>query len=285
MTAGIETVLAVGATTLYGAASVLAVLSLVRPGARRERGALLLLAGGALPLLAVLVIRGIRAGCIPSFGWFDALACYTMAATGVYLFTMARRYTPGIAGLIIPYLTAILLCGTPALRPEVGPPPSAQGLWLALHVVAAFTAYAVFTLGSVLAAAYLVQDHNLKHKYFGAVWERLPSLEALDHLMSRLMGLAFLLLSVSIILGFVLVHRTGGGDEWFTDPKVAATLATWVLFAVLVHMRASADRHGRGVALVTVAGLACLLFAFVGVHLIADSVHAFLQIRMGLTGP
>jgi ABC-type uncharacterized transport system permease subunit len=133
--------------------------------------------------------------------------------------------------------------------------------------------------------AYLVQDYNMKQKKFGPVWERLPSLETLDHLMSRLVGMAFLLLTLSVVLGCGLVHRAGGGDRWITDPKVAAVAAVWILFAVLVHMRASADRHGRGVAILTVAGLAVVLFAFIGVHFVADSLHAFLSVRGGMGGP
>jgi len=161
---------------------------------------------------------------------------------------------------------------------KAGPPPSTQNLWLALHVILAFAGYALLSLASVLAAVYLVQDRNLKHKRFGLVWERLPALETLDHLMGRQLGLGFLLLTGSILLGITLVWRNGGGEEWFMDPKVGATAVTWILFAVLVHMRASVGRHGRNMAVVTIAGLLCLLFAFIGVHLVTDSVHGFVGI-------
>ena len=136
---------------------------------------------------------------------------------------------------------------------------------------------------SITAAVYLVQDNNLKHKRFGVVWERLPSLETLDVAMSRLVGVALVMLTVSIILGFALVRTSGGGDEWYTDPKVAATVVTWILLAIFVHMRASSGRHGRGIALMAVIGLACLLFAFIGVHLVSSSTaHTFLQVRAGV---
>jgi len=133
-------------------------------------------------------------------------------------------------------------------------------------------------LAGVLASAYLVQDRNLKHKRFGLVWERLPALETLDHLMGWQLGLGFLLLTGSILLGITQIWRNSGGGEWLTDPKVGATAVTWILFAVLVHMRASAKRHGRNMAVVTIAGLLCLLFAFIGVHLVTNSVHSFVGI-------
>ena len=285
MTASLETVLAIGGTATYGAAAAFAVASLVRIRQGHERIASVLLAGGALLLLAMLGLRAFHAGGVPSFTQFDALAAYALALSCAYLLLTVFRHTRGIGALLIPYATLMLVCGLSALGLKAGSPPPVQGPWLMLHVLTAYAAYGAFTLASINAAAYLVQDSNLKHKRFGAVWERLPSLEALDHVMSRLMGVAFLLFTVSIVLGFVLVRVSGGGDEWFTDPKVAATVAAWILLAIFVHLRASSDRHGRGIAVMAVAGLAGLLFAFIGVHWVAHTVHDFLRITPGVHGP
>ena len=269
----------------YLAAALLAVIPLRHRRPRGERACLVLLGAGALALGGVLVWHGIRAGALPAFTRFEALTGYTLAVTLVYLLLMAFRPTRGLSTFIIPYLLAVLTCGFSAVAAAAGPAVPLQGPWLVLHVASACAAYAVFTLTSLLAAAYLVQDHNLKHRRLGPLWERLPPLETLDHVMSRLAGLAFLLFTVAIMAGFILVRQGGGAEAWITDPKVVATLATWLLFGAIVHMRANADRHGRGVALLTVAGLACMLFAFVGVHLVADSVHAFLLLRGGPVGP
>ena len=84
-----------------------------------------------------------------------------------------------------------------------------------------------------------------------------------------------------MLLGITMVWQNGGGEEWLTDPKIGATVLTWILFAILVHMRSGAGRHGRNLAVVTIAGLLCLLFAFVGVHLVTDSVHGFAGILPG----
>lgn len=284
MTLPFEVVLAVVGLLLYGAASVLAVASLVRAGVRHDRPALALFVAGALCLLAVILIRLFRVGVVPSFTRFDGLACYAVAMSAVYLLVNTRRATRGIAGLLFPFLALVVLGAVTAVGMTAGASPELQSPWLVFHVFAGYAAYAVSSLASLYAAAYLMQDHNLKHKCFGPVWEKLPSLERLDLVMSRLVGLAFLLLTVSAVLGGMLVHRSGGSESWLTDPKVAAVAALWILFAVLVHMRAHAGRHGRGVAILTVAGLVFVLFAFVGVHLVSDTVHAFLVLRAG-SGP
>jgi len=277
----VEPVLAIGGVICYVLASVVSVVSLVKVDSRRNQTGAACLALGSTLLFLVIVIRVVNAGCMPSFNLFDCLAWYVLALSAVYLLANTRRSMRGVAGILFPFMAFILLCGIMAQGVNPGMPPAPQGPWLVLHVIAGYTAYAVFSLASLNAAAYLIQDYNMKKRHFGPVWETLPSLEILDRVMSLLVGIAFLLLTISVILGCVLVYRTGGGERWIADPKVAAVAAVWILFAVLVHMRASADRHGRGVALLTVAGLVVVLFAFVGVHYIAPSLHAFIKVREG----
>lgn len=280
-----ETILVIIGIAFYSAASILALVALLRPGERRDRGELILLAGGVLIFLAVMVMRLFKAGCMPSFNRFDGLTWYALAMSATYLMMNPRRFSRGVSGLLLPFITVILLCGIPALEMPGGDAPPNQGVMLIIHVIMGYAAYAVFSLASINAVAYLMQDYNLKNKCFGPVWEQLPSLERLDHVMSRLVGLAFLFLTVAVVVGLMLVHQSGGGEKWLTDPKVAAVTAAWILFAVLVHMRASADRHGRGVAILTVTGLTLVVLAFLGVPLVADTVHSFLQVRTGVNGP
>lgn len=270
-----ERLVAVLGLVCYATSSLLAGISLRSTQPRGERNALVFLAVGWLAFAGVLATRAVQTAAIPSFTYFEALTCYALALSAAYLLLMLLRPARGIGSLLIPYVSLVLACGLPGMYITAGPPPVIQNLWLALHVILAFAAYALLSLASLLAVAYLMQDRNLKSKRFGLVWERLPALETLDHLMGRQLGLGFLLLTGSILLGISQVWRNGGGEEWLTDPKVGATAVTWILYAVLVHMRASAGRHGRNMAVVTIAGLLCLLFAFVGVHFITNSVHSF----------
>lgn len=282
---GTEYSLALLATACYAASSLLAVLSLFADKPRDERAVLALMAAGGAVLAAALAVRGAHAEFVPIFSRFDALGVYVLALTVSTLALAACRTVRGVTGILTPYATLFLLLGLPGLRPGVEDPAPGQGPWLGLHVATAFLAYGVFTLAALHAAIYLLQDGNLKHKRFGVVWQRLPSLETLDQVMSRLAGIAFLLLTSSIVLGVVMVRATGGGDKWFTDPKVIATVVTWFLLAVFVHMRANSGRHGRGIALMAVMTLAWLLFSFIGIHLVAPSLHAFLVLGGGEAAP
>lgn len=277
----LEATLAGAGIGFFSAASVWAWVCLLRPHLP-EKGALgvpLLLALGCAPLLAVLVLHGARAGRVPLFNTFDALTVYGVFLTLAALCLLTRHRTQGVLAILAPYVTLLLIAGFPAVGVTTGlVPHQVPNAVLLLHLLIAFAGYALFSLASILAFAYLIQDRNFKRRNFGVVFEQLPALETLDYLMFRLVEFAFLLLTISLALGIYLVHESGRGSEWITDPKVVATLATWALYAMLVHMRANAGRHGTRLALITAVGLAFVLFAMVGVHLVADSVHGFVQI-------
>ncbi len=115
----------------------------------------------------------------------------------------------------------------------------------------------------------------------GAIFHKLPALGVLEDLMYRQISPAFVVFSISILLGILLTHLDHWGPKWITDPKVVATAVTWLVYAILFHLRMGADYHGRKVAIVTIVGLACVLFAFFGVHLVADSMHNFVSLGGG----
>lgn len=266
------TILAVG---LYCLAVVPGLVSLLTPGERGERWAMVLTAVGGAVLLAILTIHGVRDGRLPAFGRFEALACYTLATAAAYLYVTLRYRVRGISGFLMPYLAGVLAFAAPAVTARTDSLPATAGLWLGIHILAAFVGYGLFTLASVLAIAYLVQDYNLKHKRLGTVFQNLPSLGMLDHLMSRQIASAFLMLTVSMGAGVLLVYTTGRQAEWLGDPKVMATAMMWLVYAFLLHLRIYSGRHGTRVAWATLIGLACVLFTFVGVHMVAESVHDF----------
>lgn len=281
----LEAALAIAGIGLFGAASVYAVVCLLRPHSpgRGALGVPLLLALGCVPLLAVLVLHGVCAGRVPLFNTFDALTVYGVFLTIAAIGLLTRPRTRGVLAILAPYVTLLLIVGFPAVGVATGLiPHQVPNAVMLLHLLIAFAGYALFSLASMLALAYLIQDHNFKQCNFGVVFEQLPALETLDHMMFRLVEFAFLLLTIALALGIYLVHESGRGSEWITDPKVVATLVTWALYAVLVHMRANAGRHGTRLALLTAAGLVFVLFAMVGVHLFAHSVHGFVQIGSAL---
>lgn len=271
-----ELVFVVLACGLYLLATGVALWRFFRPAEGRDDRVVLRMALAAgLCLTGALVTRALDADRLPAFGVFESLAWYAVTVTLAYAYLAARYGLRGIAALVLPFICVIIGCALPAVSATQQVSRDIQSVWLVLHIITAFIGYGFLTMVSVLAVAYLIQDRNLKRKQLGAAFLRLPSLETLDQLMHRLIGFAFLMFSCAIVVGIALTHIIGWGTKWLTDPKVACTATAWLAYAALFHMQQGADQHGRRVAWVAVLGLVCALFAFLGVHLVARSMHDF----------
>jgi ABC-type transport system involved in cytochrome c biogenesis permease subunit len=143
---------------------------------------------------------------------------------------------------------------------------------------------AAFTcLAFVFGLFYLVQSQRLKRKRRPArvLGLSLPSLEQSERWHRAAIALAFPSLTAGILiaLGVMLALRRGGQTplSW-TDPKILATLATWIMFAVLLHARFRPDWRGRRVMVLTFVAFAFMAFAMVGVGLILPTAHGGLSI-------
>ncbi len=271
-----DVLLSIVACALYAVGTVLAIAHARDPAVPRGQD-ILVVAGSALAcLLGALAVRGLRLGVFPAFGPFEAAVWYAAATTAAYLHVGLRREVlRTLSAVLLPCLGAIVAAGLSRAGGPGRPADAVHGPIVGLHVTAAFAGYGLFTLEGLLAAAYVVQDRNLKRKRFGAVCRRLPSLEVLDRTMQELIGPAFALFTVSIGMGLVLTRLYGWGLRWATDPKVVLTGAAWLLYAGLLYLRGRADRHGRRIAYVALFALLLLLAAFAGVHLVAATMHDF----------
>jgi ABC-type uncharacterized transport system permease subunit len=271
-----EVLLAIAACGMYGVATALAIAHMRDPAPSRGQDMMIVTGSALACLLAALAVHGTRLGTFPAFGSFEAATWYAAAVTGAYLYVGLRHEVlRTLSAVLLPCLGVIVVLGVPCSCDGGQTPAVVHNPAMGLHVTAAFTGYGLFTLESLLGAAYLVQDRNLRRKHFSGLGRRLPSLEVLDRAMQELIGPAFVLFTVSIGMGVFLTHLYKWGVRWASDPKVLLTGATWVVYAVLFYLRGSADRHGRRVAYVAVLGFVLIVAAFVGVHLVADTMHNF----------
>jgi ABC-type uncharacterized transport system permease subunit len=129
----------------------------------------------------------------------------------------------------------------------------------------------------VAGLMYLVQSDRLKHKRPPRIGLTLPSLEQSERLNRAAITIAFPLLTAGLLIGLVLtvaVRRAHGASIGWTDPKVVSTLATWLVFAVLLHARFRPEMRGRRVMVLTAVAFLFLAFSLFGLDLLGvPSAH------------
>jgi cytochrome c-type biogenesis protein CcsB len=153
--------------------------------------------------------------------------------------------------------------------------------WLFVHSTLAFISYATFAVAFGASIMYLIQEHFLKKKRLGPLYQKLPSLDILDEINYRCLTFGFPLLTVAIITGAIWAE-TAWGTYWSWDPKETWSLITWFIYAALLHGRLTTGWRGRRAALFSIVGFIVLLFTFLGVNLLpSESMHSYERLLGG----
>lgn len=103
---------------------------------------------------------------------------------------------------------------------------------------------------------------------------RLPALDLLDRLSYRSVVFGFGFLALGIVSGALWAQEEWGG-WWRWDPKETWALAAWLFYGGYLGLRGFANWRGRHAAVLAIAGLFLILFAFLGVNLFVPGKHDF----------
>ena len=112
---------------------------------------------------------------------------------------------------------------------------------------------------------YLFVQGRLKTKAGLGQVNPMASLETLETLIIRAATLGFVLLTLSLISGFMVTQSdeaTSLGKAWWSSPKVWLAVSAWVVYAVLINVRSFSTVRGRRAAWLAIAGLVLVLATY-----------------------
>ncbi|MBF0217391.1 MAG: cytochrome c biogenesis protein CcsA [Candidatus Omnitrophica bacterium] len=133
-----------------------------------------------------------------------------------------------------------------------------------IHRITIFFSYAAFFSAFLSGILYLVQDSALKNKLSGAVFGRLPNLSLLDMVNYRSIGTGFPLLTISILAGLYLAKSAHGIYWQGFNSRQILSLAVWIIYALILHVRLTERLRGRKVAILSIAAFILMVIALVG---------------------
>jgi ABC-type transport system involved in cytochrome c biogenesis permease subunit len=251
------------AAVLYAGATAAYIVYFARP-----RHARLATAGAAL-LTAGFAVQGVAIGLgCSEFGGAEffslrgGVALMVWLAAGAYLLLQRFYRLPTVGAFVTPFILALLvpaLFGTPG-HPEL-PPDALRHPTLTLHIVSAVLGVALFGIAFGVAIMYLLQEREVKGKRFGVLFLRLPSLDALDRMVQRLVRAGFVVYTVALIAGTITATAVWK-SAWSWDPQQIVSLVVWLLYGTLVQLRHS-GWHGRRYAVLTLVGFMVVLGSMV----------------------
>jgi ABC-type transport system involved in cytochrome c biogenesis permease subunit len=244
------------AAALYGVSAALYVSYFSRPRHARLAGA------GLWVLTAAFVVHAVAigAGCREFGGkeFFTLRGGVVLAAwlgAGAYLVLQRLYRIPSLGAFVMPLLLVALIPTTLSDRSHPDVPPELVRN-AAFHVTAAILAVALFAIAFGVALMYLLQEREVKGKRFGALFSRLPSLDALDRLNQRLVRAGFVAFTVALIAG-TFNAAVVWKSPWSWDPQQITSVLIWLLYGAMVQLR-HRGWHGRRYAVLTLVGFLVL---------------------------
>jgi cytochrome c-type biogenesis protein CcsB len=205
-----------------------------------------------------IVLRMVQVGNTPVTTYHEAVFFFGWAITTAY-FSFRLRYRVKNFGTFVSPLICLLLFAAAFISRQVIPlDPKLQSIWLPVHASLSLLAYGFLGLGFCGGIMYLLQERELKSRKVGYFFSRLPSLEALDQLITHCVTIGFTILTVGMITG-VLWSRQVYGIFFRWQPKEIFSLLIWLAYLFQIHQRYSAGYRGRRTAALAVAGFSLLL--------------------------
>lgn len=209
---------------------------------------------------------------LPVANLSQALAFFAWSLGFVYLVLLARVQTDSFGLILTPILVLLVLFACLTFKENPPPLQIAGNPLFSVHIVAAFFAYAAFTISFSAGTLYLIQNHELKSKKPGTFYHKLPSLEQLEQLIYRPMLWGAFLLVFSAVIGFVW-SKIAFGEFLIFEPKTIATVLTVVLYGAILYFRFLASLRAKQGAVLSLIAFSLVILSFLGTRFIEGSHH------------
>jgi ABC-type uncharacterized transport system permease subunit len=206
-------------------------------------------------------------GDAPRFGFAPALSVTAWLVLTVY--ALELKFFPqlqarwALAGLgTAAVLLALAFPGSP-LHATASP-------WLPLHWVLGIASYGLFA--AAVVHAWLMTRAEREIRQAAQPHSGVPLL-TLERLTFRFVGAGFVLLSATLLVGFLFSETLyGPGRGWKWDHKTVFAVLSWIAFALLLLGRSRFGWRGRKAVRFLYTGALLLLLSYVGSRFVLEVV-------------
>src|SRR5487761_1920797 len=203
------------------------------------------------------------------FGFSQALSVTLWLTVMIYWLESLIYDVKGMQALVLPLAAVCALL--PAFFPGPKTPAYTQTFIFRMHLLVAMLAYSLFTIAALHATLMTLLERRLhagkpagpSGRSLAGPWASLPPLMTLETLLFRILTLGFVLLSLTLVSGFVFSEELFGKAARVNHKTVFGVIS-WVIFAALLVGRHGWGWRGRTALRWTLAGFTALLLAYVG---------------------
>lgn len=205
------------------------------------------------------------------FGFSVALSLMLWLAMLFYWIESLYARLEGLQTLAMPAASVCALL--PAFFPDQHLLANTSSPLFRAHFVVAMLAYSLFTLAALHATLMAVAERRLHGARLTRAFASLPPLLTMETLLFRLIGIAFVLLTLTVGSG-ILFSEALFGKAFRFDHKTVFAIISWILFGSLLVGRHAWGWRGKRALYWTLAGFAALMLAYVGSRFVAEVLLA-----------
>ncbi|WP_423195975.1 Cytochrome c assembly protein domain-containing protein [Cupriavidus sp. H19C3] len=215
------------------------------------------------------------------FGFAFALSAMLWLGVGIYWIESFFFALAGLGLIVIP--VALLASLMPLAFPGAQILGYAARPLFKLHFIIANVAYGLFTLAAFHAFLMLLAERRLHGftrppsgerapgQWLGRWLDLLPPLLTLEKLLFRLIAAGFVLLTLTIVSGFLFSEQLFG-RAFRMDHKTVFAIISWAMFGGILIGRRFRGWRGRTALRWVIASFGILLLAYVGSRFVLEVI-------------
>ena len=204
-----------------------------------------------------------------SFSFSIALSVMLWLTIALYWLEGFYARIEGLQMLGLPLAAVAALL--PAVFTEAHLLPNADSIGFRLHILVAMLAYSLFTVAALHAMLMAAAERALHHGRVPVLLAGLPPLMTMETLLFRLIQVAFVLLTLTLISGF-LFSESLFGKAFVFNHKTVFALLSWAIFAALLVGRHLRGWRGKVALRWTLSGFGALLLAYIGSRFVLEVI-------------
>lgn len=256
----------------YGLATGL-IVKYIRSATEQAQATHLLTKASAIALLALAChLVAVYQHCQSDGNLNVSLSSMLILVSAILAITygLASAFLPirRLGVLVYPF---IILCLVAALLWQSEDSIAVASTQLSIHILLSLSAYALLSIATIQALLYVYQERQLKHNTKTAMLMALPPLQTMEALLFKMLGIGFVLLSLTLLSGVVFSQQLFGHAFEFKHHTVLALLG-WMVFGILLFKRVKYGLRGEQAVAWTVAGFICIQLGYFGTKFVAESL-------------
>jgi len=202
------------------------------------------------------------------FGFSVAISVAVWLAICFYWVEALYNRLDGLRAIMLPVAVVACLLVVFFPAPQLSDNNIASPVFR-IHFIIAMLAYSLFTLAALHAMLMAMATKQLHSARLSKALANLPPLLTMEALLFRLIGIAFVPLTLTLLTGIIFTETLFGTAFRFDHKSVFATIS-WLLFGILLVGRHFRGWRGRVALRWTLAGFITLMLAYVGSRFVME---------------